>query len=119
MCWKLCKKCCCTILFAVMVGGVVYYLKCKDENGEEKGCKIARAVKEKKDKFVGACGCVKDDAKDMASEVKYAANCTAGEVKDGLKASGAAVKSAAENIREDMDDIRQSAGSVFESGSHA
>ncbi|MCD8108557.1 MAG: hypothetical protein LUE14_00405 [Clostridiales bacterium] len=119
MCWKLCRKCCCTVLFAVMVGGVVYYLKCKDETGEEKGCKIARAVKEKKDQIVSACDCVKDETKDMASEVKYAAGCTAGEVRDGMRATGEAVKNAAENIREDMDEIRRSTGSVFESGSHA
>ncbi|MCD7981366.1 MAG: hypothetical protein LUF32_03465 [Clostridiales bacterium] len=119
MCWKSCKKCCDMILFAVVVGGVIYYLKCRDENGVEKGSKIARAVKEKKDRFVGACGCVKDEAKDMASEVKNAAGTAAEEVKDGLKNTGEAVKSAAENIREDMSEIRQSAGNVFESGSNA
>ena len=114
MCWKSCKKCCDMILFAVVVGGVIYYLKLRDENGVEKGSRIARAVKEKKDRFVGACGCVKDEAKDMASEVKNVAE----EVRDGMKNTGDAVKSAAENIREDMSEIRQSAGAVFESGSN-
>ena len=71
MCMKFCKKCCCMVIFAVLVGGVIYYLKSKDCNGNEKGSLLAEEAKAKREKLKEACGCVKDQTKDIASEVKY------------------------------------------------
>ncbi|MCD8156561.1 MAG: hypothetical protein LUD53_03780 [Clostridiales bacterium] len=130
MCFKMCRKCCGTILFAALVGGVVYYLKSQNEKGEEMGCVIARNLKEKKDKFVGACDGVKEQTADMASEVKHAAGVSAEEVKRGFQTAGEtvkagmqdtghAMKTAAENIREDMGTIKKTADSLFEGGDHA
>jgi len=141
MCFKTCKKCCKTILFAALVGGVVYYLKSKNSDGKEMGCVIADNLRGKKDKFVNACDCVKDETKDMASEVKQAAQSSAGEVKTGLKNMGESVKSgwenagdsamsaadhirgdirqAADHIRNDMGEIKHTANEMFENGDRA
>ncbi|MCD8217158.1 MAG: hypothetical protein LUD01_03790 [Clostridiales bacterium] len=123
MCFKMCKKCCKTILFAALVGGVVYYLKSKNSDGEEMGCVIADNFRRKKDKFVNACDCVRDETKDMASEVKHAARCSAGDVAEGVKTAGENVRSdmkkAVENIRDDMGAIKHTADEMFESGEHA
>ena len=73
MCMKFCKKCCCMVVFAVMVGGVIYYLKCKDASGKEKGWILEEEAKAKREKLKEACGCVRDHTKDIASEVKFAA----------------------------------------------
>lgn len=107
------------MVFAVMVGGVIYYLKCKDSNGKEKGCVLAQEMKDKKEKLKNACGCVKDQTKDIASEVKFATQYAADEMKDSWKSSGEAVKYAAENIKEDMADMKNTAESLFESGDNA
>lgn len=107
------------MVFAVMVGGVIYYLKCKDSSGKEKGCVLAEELKEKKEKLKSACGCVKDQTKDIASEVKFATQYAADEMKDSWKSSSEAVKNAAENIKEDVADMKSSAESIFESGENA
>ena len=51
MCMKFCKKCCCMVVFAVMVGGVIYYLKCKDASGKEKGRILEEEAKAKREKL--------------------------------------------------------------------
>lgn len=119
MCMKFCKKCCCMVIFAVITGGVIYYLKSRDCNGNEKGSVLADEAKAKGEKLKAACGCVKDQTKDIASEVKFAAQYTADEMKDSWKNTADAVKNAAANIKEDMEEMKDSTGSVFESGDHA
>ncbi len=76
MCMKLVKKMCCMIVFSVMVGSVIYYLREKDQDGKEKGRALAEEFERKKDRL----------------------------------------KNAADEICEDMSDIRDSAKSVFENG---
>ena len=51
--------------------------------------------------------------------MKFAAQYAADEVKDSWKHSAEAVKHAASNIKEDVEEIRDTTGSVFESGDRA
>ncbi|MCD8230640.1 MAG: apolipoprotein A1/A4/E family protein [Clostridiales bacterium] len=127
MCFKMCKKCCETLFVAALVGGIVYYLKSKNSDGEEMGCVIADCLKQKKDRFVGACGCMKDEAKDMASEAKHAAGASAEEVREGLKNSAGEIRDGfrhaaeemKEGIRNTTDDVKEgfrAAGETVKTG---
>lgn len=70
MCFKLLKKMCCMMVFATMVGCVVYYLKCKDENGREKGCVLAEEFRDKKEKIKDAAEDIKEDMSDIKDSAK-------------------------------------------------
>lgn len=118
MCCKLCKKLCCMVVMAVLIGGVIYFLCCRKEDGDTKGT-LVKEMQEKKDKWKNACCSMKDQTKNIADEVKFAAQYTAEEMKDGWKNTGEAVKNAAENIKDDVKDMKASAESIFESGENA
>lgn len=118
MCCKLCKKLCCMVVMAVLIGGVIYFLcSLKDDNGTEGT--LVKEMQEKKNKLKNACCSMKDQTKNIADEVKFAAQYTAEEMKDGWKNTGEAVKNAAENIKDDVKDMKESAESIFESGENA
>lgn len=104
------------MVLAAMVGGVIYYLKKTDACGQENGEKIAEKFGEKAKKVKETCCCVKEGTKDMASEMKFAAQYTAEEVRDGFKGAGEAMKHAAGTVKDDMKEIRDSVEAVFEDG---
>lgn len=104
------------MVLAAMAGGVIYYLKKTDACGQENGEKLAEKFGEKAKKVKAACGCVREETKDMASEVKFAAQYTAEEMRDGFHEAKEAVKQAADTVKGDMKEIRDSVETVFEDG---
>lgn len=119
MCCKLCKKLCCMVVMAVLIGGVMYFLCSLKGDCEGTEGTLVKEMKEKKQKLKNACCSMKNQTKNIADEVKFAAQYTAEEMKDGWKNTGEAVKNAAENIKDDMKDMKESAESIFESGENA
>ncbi len=119
MCCKLCKKFCCMVVMAVLIGGVIYFLcSLKGDGGNTEGT-LVKEMQDKKNKIKNACCSMKDQTKNIADEVKFAAQYSAEEMKDGIKNTGEAVKNAAESIKDDVKDMRDSAESIFESGENA
>ena len=114
MCCKLMKKCCCVVVIA-MIAGAVFYFLCglKGDDMQENGC-LGQKLREKKKKVKQACGCMKEQGEDIAKELKFAAEYSAGEMKDGWKHAGEAVRNAASEIKADVSEMKESAQAVFE-----
>lgn len=107
------------LIFALIIGGIVYFLCGKKEEDDGSDTVFVKEMRQKKEKLKDACSQMKDQSKNIADEVKFAAGYTAQEMKDSWKNSGEAVKTAAENIREDVREMKESAESVFESEEQA
>ena len=67
-----------------------------------------------KEKSEQACGCMKEQGEDIAKELKFAAEYSAGEMKDSWKHAGEAVRNAASEIKADVSEMKESAQAVFE-----
>ena len=107
------------LVFVILVGGVLYFFCCMkdDKSGQDKT--LVKEMQDKKNKLKDACCRMKDQGKDIAGEVKFAAQYSAEEKKEGIKNTGEAVKTAAENIKDDVKGMKDSAESIFENGENA
>ena len=57
---------------------------------------------------------MKEQGEDIAKELKFAAEYSADEMKDSWKHAGEAVRHAANEIKEDVSEMKESAQAVFE-----
>ncbi len=104
-------------MMVAVIAGAVFYFLCglKGDDMQENGC-LGKKLKDKKQKVKKACGCMKEQGEDIAKELKFAAEYSADEMKDSWKHAGEAVGSAADKIKQDISEMKDSAQAVFEDG---
>jgi hypothetical protein len=92
---------------AVLIGGAIYVC-CKLKGDTENELdSLMQNMQKKTCKMKRVCCCMKDQTKNIADEVKFAAQYSAEEMKDGWKNTEEVLKDAAQNIKDDVSEMKK------------